>query len=89
MKTANWTEGSLASNNYSQFSAEPAGYYNYDLGVLETFRAVGDGAYFWTNHQSSHNPFMICTYCLNAEHASLILSKIFKTAGYSVRCVKD
>ena len=90
MKTANWTEGTYASNNYSQFSAEPAGYYNCDIGVLETFLTVGDGAYFWTTTaRKKTDNTLVFTYRLYSNYPDIHLKPDFKQTGYSVRCVKD
>ena len=89
MKAGNWGgEGQLASNNYSQFSAEPAGFLNYYTTLNVMFRMIGNGAYFWTIDQS-FPPTNAWSYNLYSKKDTLYIEKIFKTAGYSIRCVKD
>jgi len=88
MKTENWgAETTYASNNYSQFSAEPAGFLNYDGGWDEEYRMVGYGAFFWTIFQTDER--IVFSYNLYSDYDELYMKEMFKIAGYSIRCVKD
>jgi uncharacterized protein (TIGR02145 family) len=90
MKTANWGGGDASSsNNYSQFSAEPAGFINYDDSVDEVYRMIGEEALFWTIDQHNLHPNIAFNYCLYSGVDYLSMRAMFKKAGYSIRCVKD
>ena len=87
MKTNNWgMEGACTSNNYSQFSAEPAGYFYYNTGE-NVFRSVGSGAFFWTKTQV--DPTLVWSYFLYSGDDPLYEKKMLTIIGYSIRCVKD
>lgn len=83
MKTATWSESPYISNNYSQFSIEPAGCYGYwnDEG---DFRGVYESAYLWCRGVPHCMPFLIVR-----RFSKIEIIAVGSSAACSVRCVKD
>jgi uncharacterized protein (TIGR02145 family) len=86
MKTSNWSNSyGYISNNYSQFSVEPAGFYNYN--TTGNLNLVYNSAYFWTPNATSD--ITAKAIALVTDSSSLFVEKRFKWTGYSVRCLKN
>ncbi|MCL2290652.1 MAG: fibrobacter succinogenes major paralogous domain-containing protein [Bacteroidetes bacterium] len=92
MKTSTWAESINTTSNPSRFSIEPAGWYYYDAD--RSFRGVFSSARFWTNTQAGgccltegevHSFGMV----LLSDIQSFYSLSMLKSAGYSVRCVKN
>ncbi|MDR2972490.1 MAG: fibrobacter succinogenes major paralogous domain-containing protein [Bacteroidales bacterium] len=88
MKTQNWGMDRMNTfNNYSQFSAEPAGFFHYDGNIDDTFNMVGTGAFFWSSSQ--YDDWTSVRYGLLSQFPDYNSHIMLKMVGYSVRCVKD
>jgi len=88
-KTDNWIDLPYTNNNYSQFSLEPAGFYNYDK--MSNFNGVGHSAYLWTSAEVAE---FVASCIVVIPKIPEIPKTIFmepcnKWEGLSVRCVKD
>ena len=86
VKTTTWSENAAYTANVSRFSVEPSGGYYYfdDKG----FRGVFNAAYFWTDAQGVL-PFVAYCRALVSGDSQFHTLLASKSAGYSVRCVKD
>jgi uncharacterized protein (TIGR02145 family) len=89
MKTTNWPDPPYATDNFSYFSIEPAGFYHRDNKGGD-FNGLYESAFFWTLTQNSlsggtHSLGFQMVYGL-PQIAPIAMPK---RAGFSVRCVKD
>ena len=94
LKTSNWTDYPHAANNYSQFSVEPSGYYEFGIdpmNIEEDFRGLYASALFWTSEQISDLGLASSARSLYFIQGFTELNYLPrpKSAGLSVRCVKD
>jgi len=89
MKTENWSlDSKYTINNYSQFSAEPSGFYHVDSGEIDKcFNMVGRGTLFMSRNQGDE--YMVYTILLLYREKDINVYPTFKSIGVSVRCVKD
>ena len=78
--TTHWDSPNTGATNESNFTALPGSYRNRD-GV---FGRIGDEGYWWT---SAYTNTESCY--LGASYGDIRTIIIFKTSGFSVRCVKD
>ena len=83
--TSDWNEDENGMDAYG-FSALPAGLKNY---FGDVFTSEGYSAFFWSS--SEYGNFDISSYHmrLNNDNDEAGLMSIYKTYGFSVRCVKD
>jgi len=80
--TAGWAEGENGTNT-SGFSALPAGYRAHATGIFE---GLGMITYFWTQTDMGST----ATYRrLDGDNDKVLRDKTYKTAGKSIRCVKN
>lgn len=71
------------TNNVTGFSANPAGYYNYN----GNYNSFGDIVDFWSASEENENNANYCN--LHYNYAYMNRSNYNKGSGFSVRCVKD
>jgi len=93
MKTANWPDPPYSTYNYSQFSIEPAGNYYWCVvdNIERDFTGTYESAFFWTSNQLSEHGLSFSAVGLQIVYGFSKIESIpmRKTAGYSIRCVKD
>jgi len=88
LKSTNWTDYPLEANNYSQFSIEPAGYYDWDENG--GFKGLFQYAVFWTSDDNPLSTGVSASAIMTASKLTKIMPLIqMKKEGYSVRCVKN
>jgi uncharacterized protein (TIGR02145 family) len=79
----NWVNPNTSATNESLFSALPSGYRLYN----GNFSYKGNYGFYWssTENGASHAYFR---YLYN-ESARIIKNSIYKSSGFSIRCIKD
>jgi uncharacterized protein (TIGR02145 family) len=82
--TTHWTSPNTGATNETGFTALPGGYRN---GFSGTFTAIGVIAYLWTSTESS----TVNAWFRYLDNGSGYISRSTykKSAGFSVRCIKD
>ena len=79
----NWVNPNTSATNESLFSALPSGYRLYN----GNYSYMGNYGFYWssTENGTSHAYFR---YLYN-ESARIIKNSIYKSSGFSIRCIKD
>jgi uncharacterized protein (TIGR02145 family) len=83
--TINWLSPNNSATNLSLFTAVAGGYRNSDSRYL----SVGNTAFWWTATEVSTSAEHVWNRYISQSDSQISSFGGYKTAGYSVRCVKD
>lgn len=81
-----WKSPNIGATNGSGFSALPGGFLSY----RQTFFSLTESSFFWSSTVSNNNKELLawCRY-LDYDKSDVIREESYKSAGLSIRCVKD
>ena len=80
-----WSSPNTDATNSSGFSGVPGGF----RGASSNYGTLGSIGYYWSATEYFANNAYIMNLAYNTKTATLVGNNMFKTFGFSCRCVKD